>query len=219
MKKLHNCGFTLVELLITCVLISILAIAMAAFLTDWLQDYAITNARTNLLDNAEQALDTVTSDIRLSGSADDANRWPDPNGPSGNQYGWSSNANTLVLAKIATDSSNNVIFSDPNNYITLKDNEVYYVSSGSLYRRTIASGQSGDAAVTTCPPPGSSGCPADDLVATGVTSFNVSYYDDNENQVDPASARSIGLAITLASTTDGKTITATYSTRMVFRNE
>lgn len=192
---------------------------MSAFLTDWVQNYETTSARTGLLDDAEQALDTVTSDIRLSGAADDNNRWPDPNGPSGNQYGWASGANQLVLAKIATDSSGNVIFSDPNNYITLKDNEVYYLNGGNLYRRTIASGESNDSSVTTCPPPGSSGCPADTLVASGVTSFNVTYYDASENQVDPASARSVGLAITLVKSVDGKSLTANYSTRMVFRND
>lgn len=219
MKRLNESGFTLVELLITCILISILAISMAAFLTDWVQNYETTNARTSLLDDAEQALDTVTNDIRLSGSADDNNRWPDPNGPSGNQYGWASGVNQLVLAKVATNTSGNVIFSDPNNYITLKDNEVYYLSGGNLYRRTIASGESGDAATTTCPPPGTSGCPADTLVASGVTSFNVTYYDASESQVDPASARSIGLAITLNKTVGGKNLTASYSTRMVFRND
>lgn len=217
--KVNSSGFTLVELLITCILIGIMGVVIAGFMTSWLSGYSETNARTNLLDNAESALDTITADIRLSGSADTNNRWPDPNGPGGNQYGWASNSSTLVLAKIAVDKNNNVIFSDPNDYITLKDNEVYFVSGGTLYRRTLASGNSDDIAVTTCPPPGTASCPADQVIATGVTNFSVQYYDANENQVAPADARSINLDLTLAAQSGSQSITASYNTRMVFRNE
>lgn len=213
-------GFTLVELLITCVLIGIVGIAIAGFMTTWLGAYSEANARTSLLDNAELALDRITADIRLSGNADENNRWPDPNGPSGDQYGWASDSDTLVLAKVANDKNGNAIFSDPNNYITLKDNEVYFLSSGTLYRRTLASDNANDAVYTTCPAAkATASCPADDVIATGVTNFSVNYYDADENEVTPANARSINLDLTLATKSGGKTITAHYSTRMVFRNE
>lgn len=221
MKKLirDQNGFTLMELMITCVLISIIALSMAAFLTGWLGSYSDANARTGLLSNAENALDIASSDIRLSGSADNANRWPDANSPSGN-YGWQSSGSTLVLAKAATDSQGNIIFSDPNNYITEKDNEVYFVSAGNLYRRTIASGNPSDSTKTTCPAANASqSCPADQLVASGVTNFSVQYFDSDENQVSPDNARSIGLAITLAAKDGSATLTSSYNTRMVFRNE
>lgn len=218
MKEPNQAGFTLVELLITCILIGIIGIAIASFLTNWLQSYSITSAQTTLLDNAESSLDTITQDIRMSGAADNNNRWPDPNSPSGS-YGWASGANTLVLAKAALDKSGNIIFSDPNHYITEKDNEVYFVQNQTLYRRTIASGNSDDAAITTCPAASASPtCPADKVVATGVDNFSVQYYDADENQVTPSSTRSIQLAITLGDKVGSKTITANYSTRMVFRN-
>lgn len=219
MKRLNTSGFTLIELMITCVLISIIALSMAAFLTGWLSSYSDANARTSLLSNAENALDIASSDIRLSGSADDANRWPDTNSPSGN-YGWQSSGSTLVLAKAATDTQGNIIFSDPNNYITEKDNEVYFVSADNLYRRTITSGNSSDSAKTTCPTASASkSCPADQLVASGVTSFSVQYFDSDENQVSPDNARSVGLAITLEAKDGSKNLTSSYNTRMVFRNE
>lgn len=216
----RQAGFTLIELLVTMTLMSIVGVTLSQFVANWFEASTLTQARTNLLTNAESALDKVTTDIKLSGSADDNNRWPDNNGPGAptNLYGWQSNSSTLILAKSATDSGGNVIYSDPNDYITEKDNEVYYLSGGTLYRRTLSSGSANDAAVTTCPPPGQAGCPADATVATGVTSFTVQYYDANENIVAPSSARSIELDITLTSAQGGQTVSASYNTRMVFRN-
>lgn len=213
-------GFTLIEMLVTTVIISILSLTLANFITTWLQESSIANARVSLLSNAEYALDTVTSDIRLSGSVDENNRWPDANGPGGQQYGWASGSQTLILAKIATTKSNSVIYSDQAEYITQKDDEVYFLSGTTLYRRTLASGVSGDAAVTTCPASdATSSCPVDKTVATGVKSWTVSYYDQNGSVTTVANARSVQLAITLSQSVDSQNITASYTTRMVFRND
>lgn len=215
-------GFTLVELIITMVLIGILSLTLPNFIATWLQASSLGQARSDLLGNAENALDTVNKDIRLSGAADQNNRWADPNAPGAptNDYSWQSSGSTLVLAKAAVDSGNNIIFSDPAKYISQKDNQIYYVSGSTLYRRTIASSDPNDAAITTCPPAiATSSCPADKTIATGVTTFSVQYYDANEQQVTPSSAHSIQLAITLQDKVGSKTISASYNTRMVFRNE
>jgi prepilin-type N-terminal cleavage/methylation domain-containing protein len=218
-SKHSQAGFTLVELLVVMIVMGILSLTLANFITDWLQASSLAQARTNLLINAEYGLDSMTNDVQLSGSADQNNRWADPNAPGG-QFGWTSNSQTLVLAEIATDKNNNVIFSDPAKYITQKDNQIYYLSGSTLYRRTITSSSANDAAVTTCPPAdATSSCPADKTVATGVTSWSVSYYDANEALVDPTSARSIQISITLSAPLDSQTISASYSTRMVFRND
>ncbi len=213
-------GFTLIELIVVMTIMGILSIGLVNFITNWLQASSLAQSRSALLTNAETALDTVTTDIKLSGSADDNNRWPDGNGPGGNQFGWTSGSQVLVLAKAAVDSSGNVIFSDPADYISQKDNEVYYLSGTTLYRRTLASTASDDAAVTTCPPADATpSCPADETVATGVTALNFTYYDADENVVDPTDARSVQVSITLSSSQGGKTASASYTTRMVFRNE
>jgi len=177
-------------------------------------------ARTELLSNAENALDAITEDIRLSGSADQNNRWPDANGPGGNQFGWTSNSSTLVLARVAEDSANNIIFSDASQYITQKYDEIYYLSNGTLYRRTIKSTDSNDAAVTTCPSASAtSSCPADKTIATNVTNFGLTYYDADLNTVTAADARAVQLSITMSKKVNGKPVSASYNTRMVFRNE
>lgn len=213
-------GFTLVEMLITITLVSLLSLTMANFVVDWLQTASLAQARSTLLTNAQAALDNITTDIRLSGNADVNNRWPDANGPGGNQFGWQSTGSTLVLARVATTAGKKVIFSDPVQYITEKDNVIYYVSNKVLYRRIIASDNPTTAAVTTCPASSASAsCPADSAVAKDVTAFSITYYNADDQVVTAADARAVQLAITLSATQGGKTITANYSTRMVFRNE
>jgi prepilin-type N-terminal cleavage/methylation domain-containing protein len=213
-------GFTLVELIVVLLIMSVLSIVLMNFVADWLQVSSEAQAEVNLTSTAQLALDKVTNDIMLSGSVDATNRWPDPNGPGGNEYGWTSNAQTLILAKVAINSSGQPIFTDSSDYVTLKDDEVYFLSGTTLYRRTLASGQTGDIAVTTCPQSdASSSCPPDNVVATGVTGWSVSYYGINGDVVSPADARSVQLSITLSSQYGSQPITASYTTRMVFRNE
>ena len=221
MRLKNQAGFTLIELLVTIILIGIVGVTLSAFIANWLEASSLAQARSDLLSNAETALDTIGNDIKLSGDADQNNRWSDSNAPGAptNLLSWQSGSQTLVLAKAATDASGAIIYSDPNKYISEKDNDIYYLSGQTLYRRILASDNASDAAVTTCPPPGQAGCPADRVIATGVTSFSVQYYDADENIVTPTSARSIELDITLASTRYGHPITASYNTRMVFRNK
>jgi prepilin-type N-terminal cleavage/methylation domain-containing protein len=221
MKRLNSeAGFTLVELTLVMIIMSILSLTMANFIETWLQQSSLSQARTNLLVNSETALDKVTNDIKLSGSVDQNNRWADTYGPGNNQFGWTSGSQVLVLAKAAVDSGNNIIFSDPAKYISQKDNEIYYLSGTTLYRRTLASTSAGDAAVTTCPPAdATSSCPADLTIATGVTRLTFTYYDASNNSVAPENARSVEIDITISSLQGGQTVSATYSARMVFRNE
>ncbi|HSX35762.1 MAG TPA: type II secretion system protein [Patescibacteria group bacterium] len=219
-KKRAEGGFTLIELLITMLIVSILALSLANFITTWLQASSLAQSRSNLLTTAENALDTISNDIRLSGSTDQNNRWADANGPGGQQYGWTSGSQVLVLAKAAVDRNSDIIFSDPAKYISQKDNEIYYLSSGKLYRRTLKSNSASDAAVTTCPQGSATpSCPADLTIATGVSSFTLTYYDADENVVTATDARSVQISITLSSKQGSKAATASYTTRMVFRNE
>lgn len=220
LSKKHQSGFTLVELTVSIIIVGILSLTLASFIETWLQASTLAQDRANLLNNSENAMDTITNDIALSGSAETNNRWPDANGPGGNQYGWTSSSTTLVLAKVARDNNNNIIFSDPAEYVSQKDDVIYYLSGTTLYRRTIASDSSNDAATTTCPPAdATSTCPADLTVATGVTSFSLAYYNEDGATADPSDARSVQVSLTLDTVIDSKTISASYSTRMVFRNE
>lgn len=217
-KQYNQNGFTLVELTIVMIIMGIMSLTLAAFISNWLQTSGLDSTRTILLTNAQTALDTITNDIMLSGNVDQTNRWPDPNGPGG-QFGWQSNSQTLILAKVATTSNGSPIFLDSADYITQKDDVIYYLSGTTLYRRTLASNSANDSAITTCPPDdASSTCPADTTIATGVTNWSVAYYGSSGALVSPSNATSIQLSITITGSFENQTISASYSTRMVFRN-
>lgn len=217
----NSVGFTVVELLVVMVIVSILSLGISEFIAYWIQDSTRNIDQSNLLTTAENALTYITNDIMLSGNVDAINRWPDPNGPGGNQYGWTSGSQTLILAKLAVDSSGNAIYTDPTKYITQKDDEIYFLSGTTLYRRTLKSDSSNDAAVTTCPSSDStSTCPPDEVIATGVTSLLFTYWDINGDETSNVSnAKAVQVAITISKKLDTQTISASYTTRMVFRNE
>ncbi|HET8709042.1 MAG TPA: type II secretion system protein [Candidatus Saccharimonadales bacterium] len=220
-ERSRAAGFTLVELLVTIILLTVVALALTNFIANWVTVSSRSQARADLLANAENALDTINTDIRLSGNVDDKNRWSDNNAPAAptDLQSWVSGASTIVLAKAAVDHDRNVIFSDTSKYISLKDNVIYFVKDGTLYKRVLASDNANDAALTTCPAAvASTSCPVDSTITTGVKSFSVKYYDLNNIETTPSSARSVQLSITLETHKGGQTVTASYSTRMVFRN-
>lgn len=220
-KKRNQSGMTIVELTITLILVTAISSLIIGFSVDKIRQSTQQTIKYELLSGAEKGLNIVANDIRLSARADDANRWEDDNAPlaPSNKLSWMSNSTTLVLATAAQDSDKNVIFDDTHNYVSAKNNYIYFLKDGTLYRRLLAAPVTGNAAVTTCPPEAStSSCPSDKTILNNVTSFSITYYDGSNQAVTPSSARSISLAVTLSVTRYGQDISATYTTRMVFRN-
>ena len=210
-------GFTLIELLIVMLVMGILSVTLANFIFGWFATAGLEQTKANLTYDAQYAVDDINTDITLSGGVDQTNVYSDPNAPSG---GWTSGSQTLILSKVATDSSGNVIYRDATDYVTLKDEEIYYLSGTTLYRRTLSSGVSGDTAVTTCPPASATAsCPADTTIATGVSGLTFTYYDANNNSVTPNQARSVQVALTLSTPYGTEPVNVSYTTRMVFRND
>lgn len=221
LQRLNQAGVTMVELLIALVLTAAVFTVIIDFSIDKLADSAKQNIKYELLTNAETGLNRVANDIRLATSADENNRWADDNAPGAptDPLSWQSNTSTLVLAMAAVDSSNNVIFDDAHDYVSAKNNIIYYVSNGTLYRRTLAAPNSGNTAITTCPPASAtSSCPADREVLDNVTSFSIAYYGSDGTTTIPTSAHSVQLNVTLLEHKYRQDISVQYSTRMVFRN-
>lgn len=221
MKRLDSKGVTLLELLITISLVSIMAVVVMNFMVNWLQQYAITQTRSVLLTDAQTAVDQMVDAIRLSSSADENNRWPDANAPTpSNQFSWTSSANTLILASAVENTNREIVFSDPANYTSEKDNLIYFVKNGTLYRRSLAAPVQNNRLKTSCPSSSSSAsCPADRRLAMNVSSFSVKYFDASNVEVSPSNARSVELSLTLQKRRFSQLIQAVYKTRMVYRND
>ncbi len=221
MKKLNSLGVSLVELLITITVVSIMAIVIMNFMVNWLQQYAITETRSALLTDAQTAVDRMVDAVRLSSSADDDNRWPDTNPPiAGNQFSWTSTSSRLVLASAVENTSNQIVFSDPANYTSQKNNLIFFVNNNTLYQRAIAAPVQNNKLKTSCPAnSASASCPADLRLAQNVSNFSVKYYDGNNVEVAPTDSRSIEISLTLQKRRFSQLIQSVYKTRMVYRND
>ncbi len=222
MRKLNQSGLTLVELMLSLTVVSILAIVVMNFMVNWLQQHSITQARSELLTSAQDSLDLISDSIRLSSAADQNNRWQDPNAPSApaNQLSWQSTSTTLVLASAVENTAGDILFSDPANYTSHKNNQIFFVQNGTLYRRMLASPVASNKSKTSCPANlATSSCPADRRLAQNVSSFEVKYFNSENAEVQPTNARSIQLFITLRKTVFGQQIESNDKTRMVFRND
>lgn len=222
MKRLSETGFTMVEVLVAVTVTTVMMLVIANYMMRNLQTSTLETSRAAIQRELQLTLDSVADDVRLSANADQNNRNPDANSPggAGNQYGWTSSSSVLVLATAATTTSKTIIFSDPTNYVTVKNNIVYFVLGGTLYKRTIAAAVTGNSAKTSCPSAqATSSCPADKKLLSNVTAFTVTYRDGDDNSVAPTNARSVEISLTAARTQYSKTQTASYTTRMVFRND
>lgn len=219
MRYLNQKGFTVVELAIGISVAAILMALIFGFMTSSLVQYTNDTNRANLLNSAQTGFEKITNDIRLSANADDNNRWSDAHGPSGN-FSWTSDSDTLVLATATEDTSGNVIFADPANYISQKNNVIYYLQDGKLYRRVLAAPDATNSVKTTCPAAQASpSCPADKVILENVTEFRVTYIDEQNIEVAPTEARAIELYAKLEKKTFSEPVTVDYTTRMVFRND
>jgi len=215
-----NRGFTLIEVTVATAVAGIIIVLMMTFIANTMATHARDTVRADMLLETQLTLDNIGREIRLSANADENNRWPDDNAPDDqDQYSWTSSANTLILATAALDSNKNVLFSDPLHYITSKNNNIYFVKNSTLYKRVLADPVSGNVSETTCPPSPSDSCPDDRELVHNVKSFSVRYYDSQNTEVEPDEAQSIELSLSLEKIKYNQAISASFSTRTVFRNE
>lgn len=213
-------GLTIVELTITIVMTGIVAAAMITFVISTLQTYGAASAKAELLGQAQTAADRISDDIMLSAVADVNNRIEDANSPDpSDPLSWAGDNDTLILATAVEDQDRNILFADPTQYITHKNNVIYYLDGGRLMRRVLANDVLGNRAVTTCPPALASGsCPADTVILESVSGFSVTYYDHLNQAVQPDESRSVEVSINLQNPAYS-TASVNYKARTVFRND
>lgn len=212
-------GFTLVEIIAATAIASILIIIVMTFMVNSFVQISVDSARSDLIRENQISLDTITQDIRLSSNSYEANSLPDDNGP-GEDGTWEGGSNILILATAAQDRERNILFDDPLRYTSVKNNRIYFVENGTLYRRTLAANVEGNAMQTSCPVAQNiADCSKDSQLAEDVSSFTIRYFDGVGSEVEPSQARSVEVQLTLSKNKYGRTIETTNTTRTVFRNE
>lgn len=212
-------GMTLIELLVAATITAALFIGLATFTANYLGNNAVEMARSELLTDNMAILDQITDDIRQSSGADVDNRYADANAPEApvDQLSWHSDASTLVLATVATDTERNILYEDEVQYIPSVNNTIYFASDGVLYRRILAGSMSGNTAVTTCPVDMTE-CTHDRTMSRHVSQFSLRYLDEDDAVVAASDARSVEVTLGLSTDRYGQTITSVYTVRTVFRN-
>lgn len=219
-NKLNQNGFTVTELVIAVSLLAALIVLVFGFMVNGIVEYTTATNRANLLNSARNGLEVITNDVRLSANADENNRWFDENGPDGEEFGWESNESTLVLANVAEDNSKNILFADAAEYIPHKNNVIYFLRDGTLYKRVLAAPVEGNSAITTCPAAdASTECPADRILLENVQDFTIQYLNETDEETEPTNARSVRMTAALHKEAFGRPVDVTYTTRMVFRND
>ncbi len=194
-------GFTIVELVVAISVSSILLASIVGVFLAYLQQYSSASVRNTMNTDIQAALGKINDDVRNGSNALLYNDAPDDNAPTtlvgeyANVPGptestdyknnWRIGPNRLILGQPARDSSGNPIYTDTDNAIGPRNSIIYYVKSGTLYKRTVAG--TGNAQPTlTCTSVPEGGCVAKDIkvisgLATddGVGSFTVKYYNGN----------------------------------------
>src|SRR5688572_27753054 len=127
-------GFTLAELVVATAVISVLILLMMNFVAGRIADNARKNAISDLQLQTQLTLDIINRDIKHSAAVQDQNRWEDNYSPTspGDNYGWSSDGDTLIIAHPAADDNNNILYEDPQTYISYKDDFIYFVNGTTL---------------------------------------------------------------------------------------
>lgn len=205
-------GVSLLELLISVIVMSVLGLILASFYADSFFDYQRNFVQTALQENTKQALDTISRDIARAKSVENINSVIDPN----KLIPWESTAAsancpncitpgappttspqpaTLVLAVPAVDAAGNLIYKDLLHNAPITNSIVIYYdsTSKSLYKRIIAdtvvySPGSVNAARTTCSvnsttPTCLAGMPSDIRIVENVANLGLQYYDDASNSL------------------------------------
>jgi type II secretory pathway pseudopilin PulG len=218
--RLHQSGFTVVELAISITVAGFLVAALFIATFGYYADVSRAETSASLAMESQTILTQMTQDARLADAISTTNAITDPNAPAG---GWvtSDPSNVIIIENPAVDSSHNIIY-NADTGAPYRNEFIYFNSGGSMYKRVLANPDaSGNTAVTTCPADKAGPtCPADPLFSSNVGDLNFTFYDSSGNTTgDAASARSVQLVADMSKKSFGRTITLNNTTRVTLRNQ
>lgn len=215
--KTKATGFTMPELMITMVVISILVTTVIAALLGWLNQFTLSSTRQTMTIDMQAALSRITDDVRQSRGVLTENIEADANAPTATGK-WRTDASQLVFGKTPYQANGTALYDVPALFSGKPDSIVYYVQNNTLYRRTIPANYAGNVTLPllTCSSPASGGCAAaDQRILGNITNAQFTYFDASNNPVvDPASIKSVEVNLTTARTQSGHTVTVKDKVRI-----
>lgn len=215
-------GYTLVELMVTVVVVS----ALAAFLFPAVINIFAGGTRgynkARLTLESQTTLRGIVEQIRNGSSIRNSNLISDSN--KGSDWNTDDADHVLIIASPATDNDGEFIENELTG-LPYQDEFVYYVDEQSLHRRTLAHPLAvGNSRTTTCSvSPQTSSCtagaPSDAELSNSFDDLSFVMYDqDNAVTTTAAAARSVEFTLNLINLGLGKDPVVTSVDRMTFRN-
>jgi type II secretory pathway pseudopilin PulG len=220
--RLHRdqSGMTVIELLVATIVAGLVLALVFGFFSSSLQTLTGAQVRSEMERDVQLASRRMQEDIELAAKTLLHNTITDPNAPGGTWTAQTTSPAVMIMESLALDSSRNIIF-DPLTLLSYKNEVVYYVSGGTLYRRMLANTSApGNSAVTSCPPAlAAPACPADDAMLRDVTGFTLQHFTINDGA--PAAyddVLSTAAVFTVQRRSFGQNISLTREMRGVQRN-
>lgn len=219
MRQKDRNGFTITELVISITIAGFLAAVLFISTFYYYANILQAQTSTDLALESQTILNQLTDDIRLSDAIASTNSIADPNAPVG---GWvtSDPSNIMIVQNPAVTSARDIIY-DSNTGFPYKNEFIYFIAPGGMYKRVLANtSATGNTQVTTCPASNAtSTCPPDRLFSSNVSNLSFTFYDASDaTTANPTLARSVGLNVDMAKKVFGKNITLSNSTRVTLRN-
>lgn len=211
-------GMTLPELLIAIAVATILASVLVSINLNFFGSVSQSRITAELAVESHFVLATMVEDIRLADNVAATNTITDANQPGG----WTTNdaGNVLVLNSPAVDVNNDIIY-DPDTGYPYRNQQIYFISGTTLYKRTLMNpAATGNTAKTTCPAAlATSTCPADKQYTEYIADLTLSFYDlDNVTTADPTLARSVKAGLNMSRQSFGQSISFNNSIQTTLRN-
>ena len=186
-------GFTVAELMVVLVVVTVLIVPIGIIIIFFLNSTIEYSVKANLEAQAQTAARVMSDDFRGS-NAVLASSMHDPS--KGGTWSTSSGDGVLVVDTVAISKAGEVMMNSSSSEPYLNQ-IVYYLNDSTLFKRSLPASDSGadNLMVRTCRPV-ISGCTADAVLATGVSSFDFTLHGDNDaSPVGAASAKSVEIRI------------------------
>jgi Tfp pilus assembly protein PilV len=256
-NKKRSAGFTLIEVLIIAPIVILAVGGFVAVMVTMVGDVLVTRDQSSLSYETQSALDRIEQDAKLSTQfLVTSGTQVSPQGSDSNFTGtaaFTNTTNTLIFSTLATtknpsDTERGLVYyanqpnacgADQRYNRPMLTKTMYFIKSGSLWRRTVVPDWNTNATVdnntvcndvwqrNSCSPgyPGSNRCQTnDEKVMDNVSSMTTKYYTSPESTTDVGAsaaltASTIDVTVNSSKTTAGNPITDTGTVRVTKLND